>query len=127
MKISVSELRTDRQWRAVTGLDKDRFYKLLEPFKQSYIDTYSLSLKERLVDNDIKYCIQSEEDLLLFTLFSIKSGLINDALGFVAGMDGSNAYRNHKIGIEILSVTPFYDFIGRLKFPFRILKKIVCF
>ena len=105
MKFSVSDLRTDRQWRSVTGLDKNRFYKLLEHFKETYIETYSLPLHDRQVDNDIEYCIRNEEDLLLFTLFSIKSGLIHDTLGFVAGMDGSNAHRNQKTGIEILSVT----------------------
>lgn len=105
MKFSVSELRTDRQWRAVTGLDKNRFYKLLENFKQTYVETYSMTLQDRLVDNDIDYCVKNEEDLLLFTLFSIKAGLINDTLGFVAGMDGSNAHRNQKTGIDILALT----------------------
>jgi len=105
MKINVSELRTDRQWRAVTGLDKNRFYKLLEEFEHSYAETHSRPLKDRLADTDIDYCIKNEEDLLLFTLFSIKSGLINDTLGFVTGMDGSNAHRNQKTGIEILAVT----------------------
>ena len=105
MKFSVSDLRTDRQWRSITGLDKNRFYKLLEHFKETYVETYSMLLKDRLVDNDVEYCIKNEEDLFLFTLFSIKSGLINDTLGFVAGMDGSNAHRNQKTGIEILALT----------------------
>lgn len=74
MKFSVSDLRTDRQWRSVTGLDKNRFYKLLEHFKETYMEIYSLPLHDRQVDNDIEYCIRNEEDLLLFTLFSIKSG-----------------------------------------------------
>lgn len=105
MKISTSELRTDRQWRAITGLDKKRFYKLLKDFERSYVETYFCPLKNRLADTDIDYCIKDEEDLLLFTLFGIKSGLINDALGFVTGMSGSNAHRNQKTGIEILAVT----------------------
>jgi hypothetical protein len=105
MKFNISDLKTDRQWRSVTGLDKNRFNKLLESFKQTYIETYSMPLPDRLVDNDIDYCIKNEEDLLLFTLFSIKAGLTNDALGFVAGMDGSNAHRNQKTGIDMLALT----------------------
>lgn len=103
MKISTSELRTDRQWRAAVGLDKKRFYKLLPHFRQSYFEKYKLFLADRLVDNNVDYCIRNEEELLLFTLFSLKSGLSYDALGFVSGMDGSNAYRDQKTGLEILA------------------------
>lgn len=105
MKISVSNLGTDRQWRATTGLDKSRFYTLLEHFKKSYIDIYKYTLRDRLVNNKVEYCIQSEEELLLFTLFSLKSGLTYDVLGFVSGMDCSNAYKNQKLGLEILAIT----------------------
>ena len=105
MKISVSDLRTDRQWRSILGLDKNRFQKLLSGFEKSYVEIYGITLKESLVDNDIDYCIKDEEELLLFTLFSLKSGLINDSLGFVTGMDGSNASRNQRKGVEILAAT----------------------
>ena len=42
------------------------------------------------------------EELLLFTLFSLKAGLTYDNLGFVSGMDGSNAKRNQDFGLSIL-------------------------
>jgi hypothetical protein len=42
---------------------------------------------------------------LLYTLFSLKSGLTYDVLGLVSGMDGSNAKRNQTIGLEILGKT----------------------
>ena len=44
----------------------------------------------------------SEEELLFFTLFSLKTGLTYDALGFVSGMDASNAKRNQQLGLEVL-------------------------
>lgn len=43
--------------------------------------------------------------MLLFTLFSLKSGLSYDLLGFTTGMDGSTAKRNQDIGIAVLSHT----------------------
>jgi len=46
--------------------------------------------------------ITSYDDLLFFTLFSLKSGLRYDLLGFVSGMDGSNAKRNQTLGLEVL-------------------------
>lgn len=105
MKIQVSDLRTERQWRAALGMDKERFEKLLIGFKKSYKELYSATLKERLVENRLGYCIKSEEELLLYTLFSLKSGLTYDLLGLVTGMDASNAQRNQKIGVEVLERT----------------------
>ena len=106
MKINSSELKTDRKWRSATGLNKDRFYKLLSYFKQSYLTTYGKDLNTRQVENDLNhYCIKDEEELLLFTLFSLKSGLTYDLLGLVCGMDASNAKRNQKIGLDILERT----------------------
>ena len=102
MKIKISELKTDRQWRAAVGMDKDRFEKLLPLFEKSYKNLYVKSLSERLVENKLGYCIQSEDELLLYTLFSLKSGLTYDLLGFVTGMDASNAQRNQKTGVAVL-------------------------
>ena len=102
MKLNLSDLKTDRQWRAATGLDKERFEKLLVGFKESYKALYLGTLSERLVENKVGYCINNEEDLLLYTLFSLKSGLTYDLLGFVTGMDASNALRNQKIGVAVL-------------------------
>lgn len=105
MKLNVSDLTTERQWRAAVGLDKPRFEKLLEGFKKSYKEQYLETLSERLVENGVGYCINNEEELLLYTLFSLKSGLTYDLLGFVTGMDASNAQRNQKTGVEILKKT----------------------
>jgi hypothetical protein len=105
MKFGLEDLRTERQSRAAIGMDKGRFVKLLLGFKSSYLETYGTSLKERQVDNGIGYCINSEEELLLYTLFSLKSGLTYDILGLVCGMDKSNAKRNQDVGLEIVGKT----------------------
>jgi hypothetical protein len=105
VKLTTSDLKQDRQWRATLGMSEKQFFILLEPFKKSYFDTYKEELSKRKVDVKIDYCIENEEELLLFTLFSLKSGLTYDVLGFVCGMNGSNAIRNQKIGLEILAKT----------------------
>ncbi|WP_216726952.1 transposase family protein [Hymenobacter siberiensis] len=46
--------------------------------------------------------LKTEEELLLFTLFSFKANLTYDLLGLVSGMDGSNAKRNQELGITVL-------------------------
>ena len=123
MKISISSLKTTRQWRAATGLDKERFSSLLPPFQESYLKLFGHPLEKRLVDSGIDYCIHNEEDLLLFTLFSLKSGLSYDNLGFVAGMEASSAHKNQKIGIQVLGLT-----LRRLGYsPMRGLDKVTDF
>ena len=105
MKFTTSDLKQDRQWRAAIGMSKEQFYILLPTFKKAYFETYQEELAKRKVDVNIDYCIKNEEELLLFTLFSFKSGLTYDVLGIVCGMNGSNAKRNQKIGLEILAKT----------------------
>jgi len=105
VKFTTLELTQDRQWRATIGMSKKQFFILLDPFKKAYFDIYKEELSKRKVDVNIGYCIENEEQLLLFTLFSFKSGLTYDVLGFVFGMNGSNAKRNQKIGLDVLAKT----------------------
>lgn len=105
MKFTSSDLKENRQWRAAIGLSEKQFYLLLPPFKKAYFDTYHEELAKRKVEVNIKYCVETEEELLLFTLFSLKAGLTYDVLGIVCGMNASNAKRNQKIGLDILSKT----------------------
>ena len=56
------------------------------------------------------YCINKEEELLLFTLLSLKSRLTLDLRGLRCGMDGSSVKRNQLIGLEILQKT--YENLG---------------
>ncbi len=59
-------------------MNEERFFQLLNAFKASYSSYYGDELKSQLVGDQSVYCIKNEEDLLLFTLFSLKSGLTYD-------------------------------------------------
>lgn len=103
MKISVLDLTTDRKWRSALGLDKNRFLLLLSLFASSYEELFGRSIESRQADNPAgNSTITTYEDLLFFTLFSLKSGLTYDILGLVVGIDGSNAKRNQETGIAVL-------------------------
>lgn len=102
MNLSIKALKTDRQWRSATGLDHQRFAKLLGWFEQSYRQIYDKSIEERQAECPDEPALSTYSDLLLFTLFSFKSGLSYDLLGFTTGMDGSTAKRNQDIGIAVL-------------------------
>jgi hypothetical protein len=68
MKINTLELQTERQWRSATGFDQERFCQLLSHFEHCYMETYGNTLNSRQVKSGLNYCIQNEEEFLLFTL-----------------------------------------------------------
>lgn len=102
MKPKISDLKTERQWRAATGLAQARFEKLLVLFTASYLSLYGKSVAERQADLEVTPSLASEEELLFFTLLSLKSGLTYDLLGLFCGMDISNAKRNQELGLRVL-------------------------
>ena len=102
MKLQISDLNTDREWSAATGCTQTQFEKLLVLFTQSYLELYGQPVGERQAGIEVTPCLSSEKELLFFTLFSLKVGLTYDVLGFVSGMDGSNAKRNQTRGLTVL-------------------------
>lgn len=105
MKLQISDLTTERKWRAATGTNQPRFEKLLVLFVASYFELFGKTVAQRQVDSEVTPNIQSEQELLFFTLFSLKAGLTYDLLGLVSGMDGSNAKRNQALGLQVLEHT----------------------
>jgi hypothetical protein len=102
MQLKISDLNTTRQWGAVTGLTQTQFRQLLVLFTQSYFVLFGKTVTQRQAELDVTPSLASEEELLLFTLFSVKAGLTYDALGFVSGMNASNAHRNQRLGLQVL-------------------------
>lgn len=102
MKLKIDDLKTERQWRATTGCAQAQFEKLLVFFTASYLSRYGHSVAVRQTGLAVTPSLSSEAELLFFTLFSLKAGLTYDVLGFVAGMDNSNAKRNQQLGVPVL-------------------------
>jgi hypothetical protein len=105
MKLKITDLKTERHWRSNTGISKEKFYELLPEIALTYSTIFGKSISERTSASPNSPSLTTYEDLLFFTLFSLKTGLTYDVLGFVSGMDGSNAKRNQSIGIELLNKT----------------------
>jgi hypothetical protein len=121
-------LKTERQWRAATGFDQARFEKLLVLFSASYLNLYGKSVAERQADIEVTPSLACEEELLFFTLFSLKAGLTYDLLGLVCGMDAANAKRNQELGLRVLEQSLAtvgclpkreFNFTERFKLEFR--------
>ena len=102
MKLQISDLTTERKWRAATGTTPAKFEKLLCLFTASYLELYGKTVTQRQAESTKTPSLQSEQELLYFTLFSLKAGLTYDLLGLVCGVDGSNAQRNQHLGLQVL-------------------------
>lgn len=102
MQLQIADLTTTRQWCAATGYTRVQFEKLLGLFTPSYFELFGQTVAQRQAEIEVTPCFASEEELLFFTLFSLKAGLTYDVLGFVSGLDASNAKRNQQHGLKVL-------------------------
>lgn len=102
MAVSYKNLRTKREWRSTTGMTKDKFLLLVKDFSKAYEEIFGKDLKSRQANSSVESHLKSYEEFLFFLLFSLKSGLTYDNLGFVFGMSGSNANKIQTLGIRIL-------------------------
>ena len=94
--------KNDRQWRATSGMDERRFLLLLGLFESAYISVHGRRIEYRVADSPEKLTFITYKSLLFFTLFSLKSGLTYDLLGFVFHLDVSNAKRNQAMSLKVL-------------------------
>jgi hypothetical protein len=97
--------RNARMWPATVGLTEQQFNQLLVLFTRSYEAEFGRSLEQRIADSLKEVTFKTAESLLMFTLFSLKSGLAYDALGYVYQLDGANAKRNQALGLRVLTRT----------------------
>jgi hypothetical protein len=95
--------KSNREWRATVGIDYQRFNKLLVLFENAYVSHFGKDISTRLADCPGEVKFKSYRDLLFFTLFSLKSGLGYDVLGYLLEMDASNAKRNQALGLQLLA------------------------
>jgi len=65
MKLDLTDLRTERRWRATTGMDQCRFEQLLALFSQSDYEKYGQTVSQRQGELEMTASLQSEQELLL--------------------------------------------------------------
>ena len=62
MRLKVTDLRNEREWRAMLGLDRRRFERLLVHFKEIYYELNHCRLEEKLPKETYhRYCIKGVE------------------------------------------------------------------
>jgi len=97
-------IKNDRQWRATTGLGKLQFEILVKAFTVAYNRYFQKSFEDRREDTPNEARFRTPDDLLFFLLFTLKTGLPQDALALVFNLDGSNVNRNKKVALRVLQI-----------------------
>lgn len=72
MRIKLTDLKTDRHWGSSTGYDESGFRYLLTYFGECYEKLNGDSLEKYKAKSPMESVLRSYEDLLFFTLFSLK-------------------------------------------------------
>ncbi|HMU03217.1 MAG TPA: hypothetical protein PJ990_06320 [Saprospiraceae bacterium] len=105
MKTSYKEIKTDRQWKSATGVSKKQFEILSDLFKAEYHLLFGKTKEENNLESPQQVQIESETDLLFILLFSLKTGMTEDVLGLVFGMERSTFSKNRAIALKVLVCT----------------------
>ena len=95
MAIAYQDIRTNRQWKAATGVSAKQFNHLTKLFGQAYEEVFGDSLSERREHSSQDSSFNTYADLLFFGLYSIKSGLTYDLIALRSfDLSPSNAHAN---------------------------------
>lgn len=79
MAINYKEVRSDRQWKASTGLSEEQFFTLVKMFGEAYELLFGVSMVDRQNNSTYKSTFKNYKDLLEERTTSQKrvSGLMN--------------------------------------------------
>lgn len=102
MALSVKNLKTEREWRASTGMSKIKFDALLPYFESAYTEILGVGIKEAQENLQQEFSLPNHEEFLFFILFTLKNPTTFDVNGLVFGISQSGAVANFKRGIRIL-------------------------
>lgn len=105
MGISHHSIRSDRQWRASTGLSQSEFNKLSLLFAETYEEFHDQSLEDSVAAQNGKPAFTTIDEFLFFILYSLKSGLTYDLIALSFDISRSVAFEKQAIGVRLLSMT----------------------
>ena len=100
--VSYKTLKKHRQWQSTIGLGEKQFWILKSKFQIVYEKFFESTLSEKEKNLKQNFVFSTYEDNLFFLLFFLKNPVVFDTLGFIFGMDGSNAQRIVKKLMPIL-------------------------
>jgi hypothetical protein len=104
MASTYRDLNSDREWRANTGMSEIKFHALAQSYREAFESVFMDTLPERRANSNQESVFDTYEDQLFFVLFSLKTGVTYDVLGFVFGCSQSAAKSCQERFLRILQM-----------------------
>lgn len=107
MSLNYKAIKEDRQWRATIGLSQVKFEQLVDLFKRSYEHLNGGSLEQGAYNLKKTLILKSYEEVVFYVLFQLKNGLTYDVLGFLVGVNSSQARKLFERYRKVLEISLF--------------------
>lgn len=105
MGLSLANVRSASQFKALTTLTYEQFEYLNTLFSATYIAIYGVSIENAQKNLEQNFVFPTTKDLLFYTLFCMKNDTIGAARAFIFGITESSAHYNFMKGVKILHET----------------------
>ena len=99
----LSQLTTDRVWRATIGMSEAKFRALAPLFDKAYEAEYEVDIATKQQNLKREFAFSKTEDLLFYVLFCQKNPLVHDVRALVFNLPTATADYNFEKGATILA------------------------
>ena len=104
MGLAFTQLKSDREWRAATGLSAEKFNQLASLFSAIYVKKQGVTIEQAQINLAQKFCFSTTDELLFFILFCLKNPTTLTVNGLIFDIPQSTANYNFKKGLELLEL-----------------------
>lgn len=98
----LSQLKSNRAWRAAIGLSEAKFWQLAPLFDQAYQAEYEVDIATKQQNLKRQFVFPKTEDLLFYVLFCQKNPLVHDVRALIFGLPTATADYNFEKGVALL-------------------------
>ena len=99
----LSQLTTDRVWRATVGMSEAKFRVLAPLFDRAYEAEYEVDIVTKQQNLKREFAFSKTEDLLFYVLFCQKNPLVHDVRALIFNLPTATADYNFEKGVAILA------------------------
>jgi hypothetical protein len=103
--VSHKDIKNERQWKSTVGMKEKDFFCLSKMFGETFEQEEGISIKERSENLKKEFIFPTYEEMLFFTLFTMRNPLVYETLGFVFGIDSGLSQKNFRRFLKILMKT----------------------
>lgn len=100
--MQITQLKTDRAWRAALGMSEAKFRQLAVLFEQAYQSEYEVDIDTKQQRLRREFAFSKTEDLLFYVLFCQKNPTIHDVRALIFNLPTATADYNFEKGMALL-------------------------